>query len=283
MGEMLNQGFELEVSTVQPLVADRSITWTGNLNLSYNRNKITKFFKSSYQGYELIGGPTASYREGYNTSTLWCYAYAGVRNDGTDAAPDWQPKIKGAGTDVYGYGGWPPGDGRDYVVNTGVSVAPWLLGFTNNFKVRDFNLSFIITGKFGHVFRRQSFNYPPMWGGRVLPNKKLGEVMDGDPAKISPLPLNGPVEGRYYFWDRFFPYLDYLVESAAHARLREITLSYEAPKALLAKMGINRCQFYGQVTNVFSVYANKFNEDPEYPEGSMKPRPNYTLGLKLQF
>jgi hypothetical protein len=140
-----------------------------------------------------------------------------------------------------------------------------------------------MTGKFGHVFKRQSFNYPAMRGGRVMPNKKLGEVLDGDPAKISPLPMNGDLEARFYFWDRFYPYLSYLTESASHVRMREIMLTYDAPKTLLSKIGISRCQFYGQVTNVFSIYANKFNEDPEFPEGSMKPQPNYTLGLKLQF
>jgi outer membrane receptor protein involved in Fe transport len=277
MGEMVNKGVELEFSTRQPL---GPVTWTSSLNLSYNHNEITKLFKSSYTSTELIGG---AYRQGYNASTLWCYEYAGVYNDGTDVSPNWQPKIKGAGDDVYGYGGWSPGDGRDYSVNMGTGVSPWVLGFTNNFKVRDFNLSFVMTGKFGHVFKRQSFNYPVMWGGRVMPNKKIGEVLDGDPAKISPLPMNGDVEDRFYFWDRFYPYLSYLTESASHVRMREIMLTYDAPKTLLAKIGISRCQFYGQVTNVFSIYANKFNEDPEFREGSMKPQPNYTLGLKLQF
>jgi TonB-linked SusC/RagA family outer membrane protein len=285
MGEMINRGFELELSTLQPLSADGAISWTGNLNLSYNHNKITKLFKSSYQGYELIGmsGVTATYVEGHNANTLWSYAYAGVFNDGTDATPNWQPKIKGAGADFYDYGGWPPGDGRDFAVNTGVTVAPWLLGFSNSFKARDFTFSFVLTGKFGHQFRRQAFNYPPMWGGRVMPNGKLGEVMNGDPAKISPLPMNGVNEDRYYFWDRFHPYLDYLVESASHARLREVMLAYDAPKSFLDGIGLHRLQFYAQVTNLFSIYSNSFDEDPEFPEGTMKPRPNYTLGLKLQF
>jgi hypothetical protein len=116
-----------------------------------------------------------------------------------------------------------------------------------------------------------------------MPNRKLGEVLNGDPAKISPLPMNGPIEDRYYFWDRFHPYLSYLVESASHLRVREVMLTYDMPVPLLSRTGINRCQLYGQVTNLCSIYANKFNEDPEFPEGGMKPQPNYTLGLKLQF
>jgi hypothetical protein len=283
MGEMLNRGVELEVSTLQPLVKDGSIAWSGSLNLSYNHNKITNLYKSTYTGSELIGGGTFAYMQGYNANTLWCYEYAGVYNDGTDASPNWQPHIKGASDDTYGYGANVTGDGRDYCVDMGTKVAPWVLGFTNNFKVRDFNLSFMLTGKFGHVFKRQSFNYPAPTGlTRVMPNSKLGEVLNGDPAKVSPLPMNA-TESRYYFWDRFYPYLSYLTESASHVRMREIMLTYDAPKTLLSKIGVSRCQLYGQVTNVFSIYANKFNKDPEFPEGTMKPRPNYTLGLKLQF
>jgi TonB-linked SusC/RagA family outer membrane protein len=285
MGEMINRGVELEISTRQPLSVDGAFAWSGSLTLSHNYNEITKLFKSSYQGYELVGmsGATAAYVEGYNANTLWCFEYAGVFNDGTDASPNWQPKIKGAGTDYYDYGGWPPGDGRDFVVNMGTKVAPWILGFSNNFKLQDFNLSFVMTGKFGHKFKRQGFNYPPMWGARVMPNSKLGEVMNGDPAKISPLPMNGDNEDRYYFWDRFHTYLSYLTESASHVRMREVMLTYEVKKTFLDRIGISRCQLYGQVTDLFAIYANKFNEDPEFPEGGMKPQPNYTIGLKLQF
>jgi outer membrane receptor protein involved in Fe transport len=282
LGEMVNKGVEIELSTRQPLVKDGSIAWTGSLNLSHNSNKVTKLFKSTYTFSELIHG-TYAYVKDHDANTLWGIEYAGVHNDGTDAAPNWQPKFKGAGDDLHGYGAEPPGDARDYVVSTGTRVAPWVLGFTSNLKARDFNLSFVVTGKFGHVFRRQPFNYPAMSGGRVMPNSKLGEVLDGDPAKISPLPMNGDIEARFYYWYYFHPYLSYLMVNASHVRLRKIMLTYDAPRTLLTRIGIGRCQLYGQVTNVFSIYANKFNEDPEFPEGGMKPQPNYTVGLKLQF
>ncbi|GHT59123.1 SusC/RagA family TonB-linked outer membrane protein [Bacteroidia bacterium] len=280
-GEMSNKGIELEIGTRQQL--SKQISWRGNLNLSYNKNKITKLFKATYQGYELTDGGTAAYVEGHNTQTLWSFKYAGIRNDGTEQNPNWQPKIQGAGDDVYGFGGWPPGDGRDFCLDMGTKVAPWVAGFTNNFTYKDLTFSFIVTGKFGHKFNRQSFNYPVVWGARVLPNTKLDEVRNGDPNKIVPLPLNGDTEDRFYFWDRFYPYLDYLAENANHVRLQEVSLYYNLPTKILSKLGFEGLQIYGQVNNALSLYANGFNEDPEFPKGSMKPQPNYTFGVKFQF
>jgi TonB-dependent starch-binding outer membrane protein SusC len=75
------------------------------------------------------------------------------------------------------------------------------------FKIYDFDVSFMITGKFGHVFDRTGFNYPVLWTSRLLPNNKLSEVVNGDMMKIVPLPQNEN-EPRYYFWDRFYPLPD---------------------------------------------------------------------------
>lgn len=279
--ELLNRGVEVEVGSSLPIA--RKISWTGNLNFSYNRNKITKLFKASYQGYELVEGGTSAYVEGYNANTLWCFNYAGVHNDGTEASPNWQPKIQDKDGNLYGFGGWPTADGRDLCLNMGTKVAPWTVGFSNNFKIYDFDLSFIMTGKFGHKFMRQSFNYPVVWSGRATPNRQYGEIKDCDPMKRIPLPMNGDVEDRFYFWNRFYPYVSYLAENAGVFRMQEINLTYNLPRAVLNKIGLSGLQIYGMVNNAFAIYANSFGEDPEYTRGGLKPQPTYTFGLKLQF
>jgi hypothetical protein len=250
--------------------------------VTYNKNKVTKLFIAAFSGDQLtMSSPV--YVEGHDANTLWSFAYDGVRNLGSEASPNWQPTIKGVDGAYFDFGAWTSGEATEFCVPQGTTVAPWLLGFTNSFKVYDFDLSFIVTGKFGHTFRRQSFNYPPVWNARVLPNSKLGEVMNGDPMKIVPLPMNGPVEGRYYFWDRFYPYLDYLTENAGHIRFQEINLTYNLPTKFAKKIGLDKLQLYGQANNLFSVYFNKFNEDPEFPEGTMKLTSYYTFGFKITF
>ncbi len=270
--EMTNKGIELELGSILPI--SKNVSWRGNLNFSYNKNEITKLFVANYPASTLVGGGTNAYVVGANAYALWRFKYAGVIND--------QPRVFGADGATYDFGAFTPGDGRDYLRNMGTTVAPYVLGFMNSLQVYDFNLSFIVTGKFGHVFQRMGFNYPPTWTSRVLPNNKLSEVMNADPSKIVPFPYN-PNEGRYYFWDRFHQYLDYLIEDASHLRMQELSLSYALPKHLLTRFNMSRLQLYAQGNDLFTIYWNKAKEDPEYPLGTMNPQPKLTFGLRCEF
>ena len=106
--------------------------------------------------------------------------------------------------------------------------------------------------------------------------------MNGDPSKIVPLPLN-PNEPRYYFWDRFHQYLSYLVENASHVRMQEVNVTYQLPIKSLQKFNMTRLMVYVQGNDLFTVYANEAKEDPEYPLGTMNPRPKLTVGFKCEF
>ena len=279
--KMTNRGIELEVGTQLPVYEDK-IVWTGNLNFSYNKNKIQELYKATYEAYELYGGGNSAYVEGYDANTLWVFEYAGIENRGTEENPDWQPVVKGENGETFDFTGWTTGNGLNYLKNAGTKVAPYAFGFSNSFKIYNFDLSFLITGKFGHKFMRTGFNYPSMSGGSALPNKYYSEVVNSDPMDMVPIPFDKS-EPRYYFWDRFYPYLDYLVESAAHIRLQEVNLTYNMPKHWLQRIGINQLSIYAQGNNLCSWFKNKYKEDPEHPLGSIPLQATYTFGLRFDF
>ena len=234
-------------------------------------------FRSSYTHSELFpwnGGVTA-YVEGKNANTIFGMKYAGLKDVGTEESSDMQPHISDKSGNLYSLASWPSAEPMTYAYDQGTTVAPWILGFSNSFTWKNLELSFILTGKFGHVFRRESYNY-----NEQIPNSKLGEVLNGDPDKILPLPQNDD-ESRYYFWDRFWGFFTYLTESANHIRMQELSLTYSFPETLLQKTGLRSLKVFGMVNNVFSVYANELNEDPEFPKGSIKPTPNFTFGVKI--
>lgn len=270
---MTNRGIELELGS-SLRIKGNDIVWDGNLNFSYNKNRITNLFIARYPASTLYSGGTGAYVEGEDANSIWRFEYAGVHNN--------QPMVKGDKGTMYDFGAFTPGDGRDYMLNMGTLVAPYTLGMINSFKVYDFNVSFIITGKFGHVFQRMGFNYPPTWTGRVLPNSKFSEVVNGDPMKIVPLPYNDN-EPRYYFWDRFHQYLSYLIEDASHLRMQEANVTYNLPRRVLNRFNMARMQVYVQGNDLFTIYANKAGEDPEYQLGTMNPQPKLTFGLKCEF
>lgn len=271
--EMLNRGIEFEFGTRQRLRGD-DILWSSNLNFTYNHNEITKLFVANYAASSLYPGGTGAYVEGYDAHSMWMFEYAGIHNR--------QPMIYGANGDLYDFGAWTPGDGRDFMLNMGTTVAPYTLGFMNSFKLYDFNLSFIFTGHFGHVFKQRPFNYPPTWGGRVLPNNRLTDVLNGDPNEIVPLPLND-IEDRYYFWDRFHQYLSYLSANAGHIRMQEVNLSYHMPLQQWFPRSAGRVTLFAQGNDMFTILFNNVGEDPEYPLGTLNPQKKFTLGVKVGF
>ncbi|RQO74621.1 SusC/RagA family TonB-linked outer membrane protein [Pedobacter sp. KBW06] len=271
--EIYNRGIEIELGSMQKIYGD-AVVWRGNLNFSYNKNKITRLFVANYAASTLVSGGSAAYVAEQDANSLWRFQYAGIENK--------QPMVYGLNGAKYDFGAFTPGDGRGYLLNMGTSVAPYTFGFVNSFQVYDFNLSFIITGKFGHKFQRMGFNYPDTRYDRVLPNNKIDEVQNGDPMKIVPLPLN-QIEPRYYFWDRFHQSLSYLIEDASHLRMQEVNLSYNFPAAVLSKFKMSRLQVFAQGNDLFTLVANNAGEDPEYPMGTLKPQPRVSLGLKCEF
>lgn len=204
-------------------------------------------------------------------------------NVGTEANPVYKPSIYGANGEKVGLTTWAAGNMIEFVKPQGTLVAPTVIGFRNNFKVYDFDLSFILTAKFGHVYRRHSFNYPSSNRGNSGINNKFSEVANGDPNKILPLPdlVNG--EPRYYFYSRFHPFLDYLTEDASHIRFQEVSISYSLPSSITEKLKIDSLKFYLQANNLGVFKFNEFGEDPEYPIGTLRPQAAYTFGFNFNF
>ena len=280
-GELLNKGFEMEVGS--SLRISPNVSWTGTLTLSYNKNRIKSLAVEPTGAYTLAmsDGSSDGWMEGYDINTLWCYKYGGLQNVGSATSPVMKPTLVTKGGEYKTFDSWPSGDPLDHAYDMGTLVAPWNMAISTSFRVYDFDISLIITGKFGHKFKRESFNYPGITG-RSIPNSKYSEVVNCDPNEIVPLPQT-ETETRYYFWNRFFPYMSYLVESASHMRLQEFNVTYNVPQKAVRKIGLRSLQVYAQCNNPFNVYFNKYNEDPEYPRGSIRLQASYTFGIKCKF
>ncbi len=286
-GAMSNKGIEVSLGTTLPIA--RELIWNGNVNFAYNKNEITELSKDYYSyfydlrnsGSRNADERTMAYMQGESANTLWSLVYAGLENRGTEENPMYLPVYQGANgqTHLINNTQFPGEDAREFMSNEGVLVAPYIMGFTNSFQYKNLELSFIITGKFGHVYRRHSFNYPFPGTGNTAVNNKYSEVVNGDPMEIVPIPDN---ESGYFRYDYFYtPYMSYLTADASHIRFQELSLSYSLPKQLVSKIGLERVQFYGQVNNLGTIVFNDYDEDPEYPMGSFKPQAMYTFGFNL--
>lgn len=279
-GEIDNRGIELEIGSTIPI--NRNIVWDGALMFAWNRNRIASLNYYPSYAYQLVySGGSYAWMEGYDMNTMWSYKYGGIENRGTETVPDWQPTLVGKDGVHQTFASWPSGDAMNISYDMGTTVAPVNVAFSTSLKLYDFDISLMLTGKFGHVFRRESFNYPGI-SGRSIPNAKYSEIIDCDPAERIHLPMKDN-ETRLYFWDRFWGYVDYLTENASFIRMQEIDVAYNLPKSATAWLGVNSLKLFVQASNPFSIYFNKWNEDPEFPRGSAPLQSAYMFGVKCNF
>lgn len=275
---MYNKGIELTVGTM--LMKNR-FSWTGNLSLAYNKNKITELFKDDATLNNRVYGPGSGwqYAEGYDSGTLWAFRYGGMQNLGGVN----QPVI----VDKNGENPRPMNvsytsfNSKNYLVDAGTSVAPYVVGLNSTFKYDNFSFSFIITGYFGHKFKRTSFNYPTMSTGTGAINKYYSEVKNGDPNEFIPIPEKG--SATYSTLGYYAGLLENKYVDAGNIRFQEINLTYDLPRTALSKIGLGNLSVYAQLNNVGVVVFNKYGEDPFYPMGKVKPGISYTFGAKLKF
>lgn len=270
--EMYNRGIDLELGSA--LQINNNLRWRGNVNFSYNDSKITKLFRTGWIADVLARGGTGAYVEDYNASTLWSYRYAGMQGG--------QPSLYGPNDVPFAVGTFVGGDARSWMQNSGVTVAPYTVGLNNTFDIYRFSLSSIVTGKFGHVFRRSGFNYPWIFNDRKSVNARFSEVFNGDPTQILTLPSQTAGSTTYSNWSNQATDLNYLVENASHIRLQEVSLAYNMDPRWTKKFGFAGLRLYAQGNDLLVITNNKYDEDPEFRLGSINPTPRFTFGFKLQ-
>lgn len=270
--EVTNRGFELELGSDLPISKDFS--WNGSVTMAYNKNKVDKFYVNFIE-HNSMRKSTAV--EGHSIYGLWAYEYAGLKEmkaeDGTSYhVPTIYVDDEGNTATINNIP--TTTDGRKAMKYMGTTVAPWTIGTSHTFRYKNLDLSFTLTGKFGHKFRTTGFNYAdPLVN---LPNKQYSQLQSGT---VMPLPDNQLVGLNYY--SSVAPYMSYNVKSANHVRMQEVTLSYSLPNRLLNKWGISRLTFYLQGNNLFTIKGT--DEDPEFAYGLFRIQPSYTIGAKFAY
>lgn len=272
--EITNRGIELELGSSLPI--GKGFHWNGNVTLAYNKNKVDKFYVNYIDKSDMLS-PTAV--AGYNIYGLWAYRYAGLTEVNSSTSGSGKSKVPAVYIDKEGntspINSIPAEvDGRDALEYMGTTVAPWTIGMSHSFSYNEWELSFTMTGKFGHKFRQTTFNYAdPLTS---IPNRQYSQLSD---EGVMPMPTDKAIALGTYA--SFAPYMDYNVKSANNVRMQELSLSYSVPKRILNRWGISRLTCYLQGNNLFTIKAT--DEDPEYSYGSFRLQPTYTIGVKFAY
>ena len=251
VGNLENRGLEFALTT-RNLVGD--FTWNTNFNASTNRNKIT-----NTQGQVIEGGYVNRAVEGQPIGVFYTVEYAGVDPKNGDALY-WK---NAAGSDDNGNIDHSTGTTSDYTLANRVVFGnpnpKWTGGVTNSFGYKGIDFSFAFQGVFGNKIYRGAGQYEEANFSQGFDNqtkdqlrrwRKPGDITDVPEARLFPDIANGTDPSSRYISD------------GSYVRLKNVTLGYNFPAALVQKAKLASVRLYVSGVNLKTYTAYK-GWDPE--------------------
>jgi len=266
LGKTKNQGVEVTLSTKN--INGKDFRWESLFNFAANRNRIVDLYgdkKSDTGNVWFIGHPIG---------VIYDYKKQGVWQVGEDPSkqdPGSKPgDLKFADVN---------GDGKvtatDKVI-LGQTSPKWLGGMTNTFHYKDFHLSIFIQTVQGVTKNNTDLNYVDESGRRNTP-AEVGYWTAANKSQSRP--------ALSFFNTRGYGY----ASNASYTRLKDITLSYTIPPALLDKAHLGSMTVYMSGRNLYT-WTKWIGWDPEntyYGRGTSDWTNNYPtirsviLGLNI--
>ncbi|ULT46525.1 SusC/RagA family TonB-linked outer membrane protein [Niabella defluvii] len=249
IGKLENKGWELNIVT-QNLTG--AFKWNTQFNISANRNKVLAlgednapmiFTSAAFSGMQkknIVGQPIFNF---------YGYQYGGVYLN--QAQIDADPAHYATAT---------PGDGRyidvdgNGVLNAddrtiiGNPQPDFIWGITNNLSYKGFDLSFLFQGVQGGSLLDENIHRSLLYHegrnySKVLVNRWRSEQEPGDGYHYKlKVDLDGYEKTPSSYW----------LQDASYFKLKSLTLGYNLPAGLLAKVKLSRARVYLNGVNLFT-------------------------------
>jgi TonB-linked SusC/RagA family outer membrane protein len=263
-GTVENRGLEFLLSAT-PIKGE--FTWNTSFNISFQENRVLKL----YDNLEFLPNDP-SIRVGFPIGSFFTSEWAGV-NPATGM---------GMWYDINGNITYNPTAADRKMIG---SIFPKTFGgWNNSFSYKGISLEAFFQYEYGRT--RQDGQYQQMMrmGGATVNQLQSGYnerwQKPGDVA-VAPRPFNGLADFNSVGWGTGTRYLfktDYI-------RLKQVTLSYDFPKATLKRFKLEGARFYVQGLNLWT-YTEWNGYDPEFTGdnfGIIPQSKNMTVGLQLRF
>ena len=275
IAKIKGSGIDIELNSLN---IRRPLSWSTNLNFSYNTDKVIDYYRGTTQGSSYVGaGTNVSALPGKAVYGVFAYYWAGLDPQTGDPQGYYQGQVS-----------------KNYTALTGTTtqvtdlkyIGPALPRFFgsmgNTFSYKNIELTIRLTGKFGYYISRSSINYSNLFASRdghpdydQRWQKPGDETFTNVPSMIYPAVSNR---------DAFYNHSELFKGKGDHVRLQYITLSYTLNKSPRLKLPFSSMQLYVNANNLGILWkANRFGMDPDYGEGSLPPSKNIAFGLKATF
>lgn len=237
-GEMTNQGFEFGI-TSHNFVGE--FEWTTNLNMSFNKNKLTKLELQKVY-LDAVTSETVNEAVVRNEPGRALGGFYGYVANGVD--PETGLMIY---EDINGDGRISSSD-RTFI---GDPNPDFTFGMTNTFAYKGFGLSIFLQGSYGNdIFNASRMETEGMYDGKNQTTKVLDRWQI--PGQITDMPkANWNMRNSTYF-----------IEDGSYIRIKDISLSYDIRGKWMKKAGISRIQPYFTASNLVT-FTHYSGMDPE--------------------
>lgn len=271
LGSLENKGIELELGA-DILPAGSALQWNLSVNASRVKNTILELpdngvennriggfyvWDASRGDYAWLGG----LQEGGSIGDMYAYKQLGIYTTDEEAQAGPTDTLI-PGTDKTKHGGdvnWLDADGNGLIEQTdrvyvGNVYPTWTGGLSNSLTYKNFNLYARVDYTVGHTIYNETL-------ARTLGNFSGQNALNGliteswqNPGDVTDIP-------RYYWADQnqkqnLWRGNSYYYEAGDFLTIREVTLSYSLPKAILDKIRVNNVRF--NVTGHNLHYFTKF-------------------------
>ncbi|HEY4061041.1 MAG TPA: TonB-dependent receptor [Puia sp.] len=297
VGEVRNRGLEFALTTQN---TTGKLKWATTANISFNTNEVMALSSDNDQIlFDAVFGYTSSIRvlKGKPLGSFYGYKQTGVYMSAADVAkgPVWSTGSKPGDikyADVSGPAGKPDGkiDAND-ITYLGNALPKYTFGLVNSFTYDNFQFTFTLQGRVGGEILNGALRYTYNFYGKVngpvsMTHRWRSESDPGDgwtPRAVLGAPTSLTSFSSHELFD------------ASFLRIRNVSLRYNLPAALMSRLKVQSLSFYATVQNLYTfskyfgyspeanIYNNSANPTYGVDQGAYPLPRTLTLGLNLGF
>lgn len=274
IGRLKNEGVEFELRSKNIVHGD--FTWSTNFNITFLRNRVLKLI-----GDDQVLAGNQSVRVGYALGTNVTYDYAGVNS--ATGRPMWY--------DANGEITYQPSAPNDYKI-FGNKMSDFYGGLTNTFTYKGISLSAFFHYDYGRELSNAGMN--SRWYANGGDNRNTLERIFlarwTTPGQLTTVPrpfdANAETNGmsQTASSSRF-------LEDASFIRLKNVSVSYQLPKAWSTRLKMSDIRVYAQGENL-ATWTKWTGYDPELiiegddfssTQGAIPQTRAFTFGVQIGF
>ena len=248
VGKLNNRGIEALV-TYSP-VRSSNFGWNMSYNVAYNQSKVVK----------LADGISSMQM----ATTVNNYAYINSIEGSSYGTIVGTTKVRDTNGNIV----YDPATGfaqKSALQELGKGVPPLTMGFTNEFKYKNFSLNVLLDGKFGNKVFSIMEVYAIRMGKlkQTLPGRDNGLTITGVTPKGDSYTRTIAKGDLRTYYDNDKNYTDLFLHDGSFVKLRQVIFSYNIPVSALKFVRLQSASISFVARNLLTLYKQTDNFDPE--------------------